>query len=248
MYHFRFHIRRNAKIHSCYPGHQTQDPLVTSILERLNIYILPMVDRAGYVSNMNEDCSSSLNNNEVGSKFNLPKGQSLEADAVKTVFAYFDIHVGLSLEGSGMYLQVPSDAGEGQGPVQWLDTLTGAYSSTHPRLGGTWQCPSSANNSPGSVVSSSGDSTLLHFAQTELSTPVVEAHVSCCKKPHARNLPNLWKENLEPLLSFLDTAGQGVFGVVSDVDGNGLSDTKVVVEPLNRAPFKLAVSSQARYG
>ena len=98
------------------------------------------------------------------------------------------------------------------------------------------------------VVSSSGDNSLLFYAQTELSTPVVAAHLSCCKKPHARNLPNLWKENLGPLLNFLDTAGQGVFGVVSDVDGNGLADTKVIVEPLNQAPFKLAVSSRARYG
>ena len=93
---------------------------------------------------------------------------------------------------------------------------------------------------------SSGDNTLLDYALNKLATPVVAAHVSCCNRPNANNLPNLWKENVGPLMEFLNTAGQGIFGVVSAVDGDRLPEATAVLEAGHQPPVELAVSAQGR--
>ena len=56
-----------------------------------------------------------------------------EADAVKTVLKNFDIQVGISLEGDGMYVQQPKYPGHLK---QALDDLSHSYAEEHSRMKG----------------------------------------------------------------------------------------------------------------
>ena len=65
-------------------------------------------------------------------------------------------------------------------------------------------------------------------------------------RPSSRALPALWKENLGPLVEFLNSVGQGVFGVVSDVKGERLAKAQVVLRTEGRPPLVLPVTQQGR--
>ena len=72
--------------------------------------------------------------------------------------------------------------------------------------------------------------TLLDFAYSELGTKMVAAHVSCCDFPSAEALPQLWMQNLPPLVAFLRAASLGVYGKVTDLSGRPLAKAKVVLD------------------
>ena len=59
---------------------------------------------------------------------------------------------------------------------------------------------------------------------------MISAHVSCCDFPHGRELPFIWRTNLPALKAFLATASQGLFGKVSNLKGNSLSDATVMLD------------------
>ena len=112
-------------------------------------------------------------------------------------------------------------------------------------VGGRWQC--SESGLPSGVVASAANNTLLGYAANVLSIPVVAAHVTCCSgRPHPKQLANLWKENLPPLMNFLDHAGQGVFGVVSSVDGKKLAGAALKVQSAQTPTIRLTVTDQGR--
>ena len=112
-------------------------------------------------------------------------------------------------------------------------------------VGGRWQC--SESGLPSGVVASAANNTLLGYAANVLSIPVVAAHVTCCSgRPHPKQLANLWKENLPPLMNFLDHAGQGVFGVVSSVDGKKLAGAALKVQSAQTPTIRLTVTDQVR--
>ena len=59
---------------------------------------------------------------------------------------------------------------------------------------------------------------------------MISAHVSCCDFPHSRELPFIWRTNLPGLKAFLATASQGLFGKVSNLKRQALTETTVMVD------------------
>ena len=51
-----------------------------------------------------------------------------------------------------------------------------------------------------------------------------------CNFPKAREVPSLWRNVLPALKSFLVTASQGIYGVVSNLKGEALIQTQVTVD------------------
>ena len=72
--------------------------------------------------------------------------------------------------------------------------------------------------------------TLLDFAYSELGTKTVAAHVSCCDFPSPEAVPQLWMQNLPPLVAFLRAASLGVYGKVTDLSGRPLTKAKIVLD------------------
>ena len=57
--------------------------------------------------------------------------------------------------------------------------------------------------------------TLLDYAYGSYDTSIIAAHISCCDFPSEKELPEIWKQNLNPIMAFLKASTQGVFGQVS---------------------------------
>merc|ERR1712142_521876 len=69
--------------------------------------------------------------------------------------------------------------------------------------------------------------TMLDYIWEKYNIPMISAHISCCNFPKSRNLLQLYKENLPPILKFLELVYQGVWGKVTDSDNNPISNVTI---------------------
>ena len=245
-------------------GYKSGDKSIKALLNRANIFILPMVDQEGYAYERDEvgKCKYGRQqsmSNEIGSKFRLSQHRSqakAKVEAIKTFIQNFSIQVGLSIEGDGVYMRMPWDEPNGEEVMPpdfrlTLEKLASSYAGAHPRMDGSWTCPALTDHAPypvgvvnGAQVSKYKHS-LLDYALKSFGATFVAAHVSCCIHPNGRELPELWKENLIPLKAFLNTSTQGIFGKVSTVKGSPLPTTLVEIE--GQSNQKLKLNSEGRF-
>jgi len=236
-------------------GHKVGDARIRALFDRANVFVMPMIDQRMYEFEQDQvgKCMYGRQQsiyNEVGSKFrrNAHRSQTkAEVEAVKTFLRNFDIRVGLSIEGDGVYMRLPWDVNRRSGDntdevmppkaKATLERLASSYASVHLRMGNdSWACPPLPDHAPypvgvvnGALVSKYKH-TVLDYALETLGATMVAAHVSCCIHPNNRELPDLWKENVEPLMSYLDVASQGVFGKIGTVDGKPLASALAKIE------------------
>ena len=88
-------------------GYKRDDNIVTMILRRADIYILPSVDMAGFDTAKVGTCSYKnhhVMDKEAGNSFK--DNQKVGAEAVKKFMGRFNIKLALSLEGNGMFVRM----------------------------------------------------------------------------------------------------------------------------------------------
>ncbi|CRK97571.1 CLUMA_CG010957, isoform A [Clunio marinus] len=64
--------------------------------------------------------------------------------------------------------------------------------------------------------------------------PLYSINLSCCKMPNEKEIAEIWKENIEKILKFINLARGGVEGYVRDKNGNPLRNAKIVVKGSQR--------------
>ena len=225
-------------------GHKTGDDGIIKLFNRTNVFIFPMIDVKGFRRGSMGDCEPHQEDllNEVGSKFSSSNANKdfPEITALKTVIRNYNIKVGLSIEGGGVFVRMPWDDKRSHpyenvpfNAEKSFQTLAQSYFNTHKGMKQGTSCnPSSKKEGikypvgirSGSEISKDLQNTLLDYAYTHQAALFISAHISCCNYPHERELPKLWMENLEPLLSFLNTASQGFFGQITDINEQPLSN------------------------
>lgn len=57
----------------------------------------------------------------------------------------------------------------------------------------------------------------------------INIYLSCCKYPHSSKLPAYWAANLNPMLSFIQSARQGVYGIVKDIWNQPIKNAVIYV-------------------
>merc|ERR1719466_283384 len=91
-------------------GFKKGDNIVTMILKRADIYVLPAVDMARFDSVTMGSCRYKdplVMDKEAGNSFN--RNQQVGAEAMKRFMGRFNIKLALSLEGNGMFVRMPWD-------------------------------------------------------------------------------------------------------------------------------------------
>jgi len=217
-------------------GFKRGDNIVTMILRRADIFILPAVDMGGYDDAKEGTCiykDHHMMDKEAGNMFK--EKQSVGAEAVKRFMGRFNIKLALSLEGNGMFVRMPRDevrVGDSDSDAaEVFGMMAKTYLSSHPVMkkkkspcrdtfptgivhGGSLQ--------PAMFVGSMQD-----YVWNKFNIPMISAHISCCNFPRSRNLLELYKENLPPILKFLELAYQGVWGTVTDSNSNPISNVTI---------------------
>ncbi|XP_037091577.1 carboxypeptidase D-like [Pollicipes pollicipes] len=185
-------------------------------LRGLVVYIVPRVERDGFDVHQEGNCS--LSTGAAGT------GTAALPNQLHTMVAQVRADVVLSLEGGGQFVRyAPNTAADFAGSAlqqQTLETLAGAYMAQHPGMKrmscGDQQATGmmQGRDVPGRTFSNLQEQLLQEFG-----TLMVSAHVSCCDFPRHYQLPQLWRDNLAPLLAFLRAAHQGISGHVRDAAG-----------------------------
>lgn len=63
-----------------------------------------------------------------------------------------------------------------------------------------------------------------------LKLPLYSINLACCKMPAENEIGDIWKENIEKFLKFIDLARTGVKGFVKDQNGNPLRNAKILIK------------------
>ena len=221
-------------------GHNRGNDEITKLFNRTNIFIFPMIDLNGFSHSKMGDCSSPPSKkipDVIGSKFTPSddaKESYPEVRALKTAIQNYNIKVGLSVEGRGVFVRIPWDDPKSH-PYETIPlnaemsfkTLAQSYFDVHEEMRKGISCTGSnepAGVKSGSEVSTDYHNTLLDYAYSHQASLFISAHLSCCDYPHEREVPKLWMKNLDPLMSFLNTASQGFFGQIMDIHQQPLSN------------------------
>ncbi|XP_065571414.1 carboxypeptidase D-like [Artemia franciscana] len=161
--------------------------------------------------------------------------------ATQDFMRHFQIDFGLSIEAGGLYVRYPYDepmeVEMSHSDNEFFRELSERYIGSHPTMSKTEsQCPNPDGTHPltgvvkGSSLSIPRVGSLIDFGYNALRAKLVSAHVSCCLFPPAKDLPHLWMDNLESLMSFLDAANQGIRGKVRSFDGKMLKEGRIRVD------------------
>jgi len=228
-------------------GFKRGDNIVTMILKRADIYILPAVDMTKFKDAKVGSCSYKdplIMDKEAGNSFR--QNQQIGAEAVKRFMGRFNIKLALSLEGNGMFVRMPWDeinVGDSNTDAQEVfKMMANTYLRSHSIMKKK-SSPCAGTRLDGMKVKTDGfptgvvhgaelqpniyKGTMLDYIWEKYNIPMISAHISCCNFPKSRNLLQLYKENLPPILKFLELVYQGVWGKVTDSDNNPISNVTI---------------------
>lgn len=221
-------------------GFKRFDNVVTEIFNRATVYILPAVDLEQFEKAKPGTCRYSAPEDmekEAGAGFASQGNRG--ADAVKTFISRFSIHLALSLESNGVLVRMPWDTAHGGSLSTGSGTLFQLLADTYRgarHLGRAHMAAQCGAASDGSAVlgSSLGNVKYLGSMQDYLwekySVPMVSAHISCCNYPASpRRIVQAYKDNLAPLLKFLQLVYQGVWGRVFDSNNVPIANVTIVM-------------------
>ncbi len=224
-------------------GVKRGDGEVAALLKRCRVFILPAVDAAGFDPRQEGRCERKRR-----SSFS-PRA----AKAVRQFLRSHKVDAALSLESGGLFVRMPWDDSsrmrKNSTKVRQEKTLISYFIQTifFPQSDSTLRflgesflkshsalsnssaasagCPSRPTGlAYGSDLNEYSGGTLLDLVRSQPgSPPAVAAHVSCCLFPRGRDLPELWRSNLRPLMAFLGAASQGIHGQVRKLAGTFFS-------------------------
>ena len=218
-------------------GYKTGDNVVSLLLAKADIYIMPAVDLKAFDKAKPGVCEGS-DENTAGRSFN--ERSNLGAEALKRFMAGFNINMALSLEASGVFMRIPWDSGTSTTTDldNVLHLMAAQYSKLHSKMrNSTSSCHGRkvSGTQQGSLIPSQPYSgSFLDFALEKFNIPAVSAHISCCDFPSPGNILKLYKQNISPLKKFLELSFQGVWGQVTDKKGNPIRNVTVNIGGLLR--------------
>ena len=227
-------------------GHKRKNPHIIELLKKVKIYIVPMVDVAGF--DLSHEGSCDYDNDhpmayEAGSKFMATRrANPPEVKAVKTFLASYPINAALSLESEGMFVRLPLDEAKGKKTDFKKDPslpyLGETYLKEHLQMSNITNipCPTTGHDRDSYPIGltygsqlSQYTKTLLDYVYENSGAPIIAAHVSCCNFPTGNEIGKLWQQNLKPLMAFLEATSQGIYGQITDIKGTPLPKAMVML-------------------
>ncbi|XP_076044068.1 carboxypeptidase D-like isoform X2 [Oratosquilla oratoria] len=193
---------------------------IKDILENVIVYIAPAVDTQGFDAAIPGMCGYSDKDElmkEVGATFHTEISDP-QARAVVAMIQQLKPHSVLSIESGGLFMRIPRDDPLAKDAATQDDAdflkVSEAYMHAHPTmLQDENPCKDLSKDAPlgllhGKLLGVYKDSLLDYVYNNIDKTLMVAAHVSCCNYPPGRDLRFLWRENKNPLLTYLEKADE----------------------------------------
>ncbi|GFW42006.1 carboxypeptidase D [Trichonephila clavipes] len=232
------------------------DPRIKTLLDNTRIHIMPSMNPDGYENSREGDfdgMDGRENANGVDLNRNFPdqfgptKENAIlqpETRAVMTWILSYPFVLSANLHGGSLVANYPFDNNvEGTDGLyskspddQVFHQLASVYSNKHPtmHLGEPCKGQGKLNESfPGGITNGAAwynvpggmqDWNYLHSNCFEITL-----ELGCYKYPYARDLPQYWKSNKEPLISLIEQVHSGVHGFVLDKNANGIRNASIHV-------------------
>ena len=213
-------------------GFKNGDNIVTMLLTKADVYILPGVDMEGFETAREGQCDIDNEKKEAGNMFKESSNKATEA--LKSFMSRFNINMALSLESGGVFVRTPWDEATNNVVTTDIDDVLAAmatkYLRNHPQMNNkTSMCSETVNG----IIHGSGLKTnrvhgsFLDYALEKQNVAAISAHVSCCAYPQHKDILLLYKNNLASISKFLELSFQGVWGRVTDHKGNPLKNVTI---------------------
>ncbi|KAF5286929.1 hypothetical protein FQR65_LT12388 [Abscondita terminalis] len=233
------------------------DDRVTKLVNSTDIFLMPSMNPDGFENSFEGHCESlegyvgRINDNHVDLNRDFPNqhdgsiragtilsGRQPETTAMMTWIISRPFVLSGNLHGGAVVASYPYDDSN-SGRICCKENLTPdnsvfkalamSYSHLHPLM------------NKGNVCK--GD----HFTDGITNGAFwyeVTFELSCCKFPHASELPNEWRLNKEAMLTFMESTHWGVKGLVTNSKGEPVLDADVVVEGI---PHNVTTSTMGEY-
>ncbi|XP_040575872.1 carboxypeptidase D [Lepeophtheirus salmonis] len=239
-------------LHLAHGFAKEKDPHIVELFNRINIWIIPGGDPEGFLHSKEGQCSYGESDSfikETGSRFGSSSSSAISS--FDTFFKNHDIKVGLSLEGEGEFIRIPWDEDEAKtSPRINLASFEHLGSAFLKRFK-----TSNCSKVKGGIVQGSQLSvyshTILDYSYHNFGVIFLSAHISCCNYPYARDLTLIWKNILGSLMDFVDAAGQGIYGTITDMKGTPLESPIVTFRgsriKVNKGSFMLVLPEGNNY-
>lgn len=206
-------------------AYNTKEPPMRELMKNAVIHFVTVnenFDRVLAQYNQNSDVCDPHLKEELGDRL-----LSAESDKIKT--AFFKL-----FERAEVSLALTFTAGD-DGNSQVLKDREPLYaelaSQTQSHFGAQNQlCPSNA------LRLNENDSLrkITNLMYNMLKLPLYSINLSCCKMPAENEIAEIWKENIEKFLKFINLARTGVKGFIKDRNGNPLRNAKLVIKGSDR--------------
>ncbi len=203
------------------------DPRITNIVDNTEIWINPLMNPDGYVLHQR----ANANNVDLNRTFpdivldseNSPDGREPEVQHIMNFAANHTSDLSMNFHTGSVVVNYPWDRIPDLAPDNdLLIQLSLAYASHNPEMHNSTQFENGITNGYAwyEADGSMQDWNLFFENCLEVTT-----ELDYTKWPPASDLPALWTNNKESLLSYIEEAQIGIRGIVSDPDGNPLNAT-----------------------
>ena len=201
-------------------GHKHNDPRVVHLLRSMNLHIIPSVDDSGFQESVSGECDRSLDSeHDLEDKFSEEYTNKFgPIEAIKKNFNVYKYLTGLSIESNGLGIGVPlmissADLDGSSLPSKSLKVLSDSYINNNPMLSNGSECEKKATNKTHYNKLThihTNRLSLLDYVFNEHKSLLLSARIDCCTYPLSYELPKLWKNNLESIMSFLESSLTGI--------------------------------------
>lgn len=204
-------------------AYENKDPQIVSLLKSAVVHIIPVVDQSFDSLEVELKCYSlNPQMNVVASELSGNKTESQNvAEALISMLTSNHYDLVISLEGGGLDVVSPSSVHDAV-----LDNiynmLAYTYTNDHTDKQKTGECAKPQ-------AFEAWKQKVLDDMQHQLQTLIVSVRESCCNYLPPSQIPDLWRQELQPLVSLLTTVKQGVKGRIIDEYGEEMREAVIQV-------------------
>ncbi|XP_064619385.1 carboxypeptidase D-like isoform X2 [Lineus longissimus] len=216
-------------------GYKRKDKKVMDMLKDLRIFLIPAVHIDGLFRAHPGDCDGSRSNlAKMEDKFGIHNAM-FEVIALEKFFAENQIDMVVSIEAGAsvttypLHKERPNTFGkisimtEDERDLRYLAL---AYSQKNEEMALGKHCPGRnftdgvAHGAYFELMSNS----LMDYLYFKHYTFMIAPHIECCKYPSADRLPDIWRKNLESMISVISTVNKGLCITLRNPQGKRLKN------------------------
>ena len=219
-------------------GEYGGDARVTGILDGMALWILPLLNPDGLARGTRYNAlGADLNRSfpdRITDPVNSPDGRDAEVRAMMAFLAQHRTAAAANFHGGALVVNYPFDSNESGLPVYTATPddalfigISSAYAGANPRMAASAVFPGGITNGARWYVIHGG---LQDYSYVWHATHEVTVEISEQKWPPAERLPELWDENRDALLAYVESVFTAAAGRVLDAaTGEPVAGAHVVV-------------------